>query len=347
MKKIFLGVWVIMIMGNLFAVSPEVQKYMQEGQRYAQNQQFDNAIASFKKCIELDKSFAPPYFNIALLSTWLGKYEEAYTYLKDFLKLRENEPQAYTLLAQLSLQLNRREEIEPALQKAIQLAPENPAILYNAGDIWLSLNQAEKAYPVIQKGISLLPQREYNTELGKRLWMAFFFATMDTDRYDEAMKASETLLSLSLDQDQRDMVVMYQEDIRFFQKNIQNSLFIRAYKVAVGISRGHLEVYRNEIAEKVYFASDEKSGSGKGSLLSPDFLSVVMQGITVTKVEETSKSASRSKLSSLFGTMVGSKTIVVEIKTKKGETGYLLFEPINTRVLLKAVYLPGGMVFMM
>jgi tetratricopeptide (TPR) repeat protein len=345
MKKFMMIAMMLMVVG-LFAVSPEVQKYLQEGQKYAQNQEFDKAIASFKKCIELDKSFAPPYFNIALLSMWTEKYEEADKYLREFIKMRDNEPQAYTLLAQLSLELERYNEIEPALQKALQLAPENPAILYNAGDIWLSMNQVEKAYPVLQKGISLLSQKEYNTDLGQKLWWAFLFATMEIDRYDEAMKACDTLLSLSLPEKQKQMVALYKEDIRFFQQNTKNSLFIRAYKVTVGIARGHIDAYRNEIAEQIYFISDEKMGRDKGSLFPPDFLSVVMDKIQVVKVEEASKSGSRSRLSSLFGTMVGSKTLVVEVKTSKGETGYLLFEPLDKRVLLKAAYIPGGVTFM-
>lgn len=346
MKKFMMILMMVPMVASLFAVSPEVQKYLQEGHKYAQNQEFDKAIASLKKCIELDKTFAPPYFNIALISLWKEDYEQADSYLREFIKLRDNEPQAYTLLAQISLQLERYNDIEPALQKALQLAPENPAILYNAGDVWLAMNQLEKAYAILQKGISLISRKDYNTDLGQKLWWAFLYATMETDQYDEAMKACDTLLSLSLPEKQKQMVALYKEDIRFFQQNTKNPLFIRAYKVTVGISRGHIDAYRNEIAEQIYFVSDEKMGRDKGSLFSPDFLSVVMDKIKVVSVEEASKSGSRSKLSSLFGTMVGSKTLVVEIKTSKGETGYLLFEPIDKRVLLKAAYIPGGTVFM-
>ncbi len=347
MRKLLIGCMVACLAWNtLFAVSSEVQKYFQEGQEYAAREQFDKAIASFKKCIELDKSFAPPYFNIALLSVWMENYEEADSYLKEFIKLRDNEPQAYTLAAQIAMAREKYDEVEPSLQKALDLAPENPAILFNAADIWLRMNQPEKAYQVAQKGVSLLSKQETSSELGQSLWTAVLFAAMETERYDEAMKACETLLKLPLVNEQRGMVEMYREDVRFFQANKKNPLFIRSYRVAVGIFRDMTEVYKNEIADNVYMISDKNIGTeDKGMGVPREMLALVLKGSKMIRIDEASKSPARSQVTRIFGPMVGSRTIVVEFRTDKNKTGYMLFEPIGQRVLLKAVYQPDGVMF--
>jgi len=345
MKKIWCGIMIMGMAVTLFGVSAEVQTYMTEGQQYAQSQQFDKAIASFKKCIELDKTYAPPYFNIALMYAWTGDYARAENYVRQFITLRDNEPQAYLLLARVSLELQKDVEVEPALQKALHMASDNPAILYNAGDIWLSMGEIQKAYDVLKKGTTLLTTNEYASDLGKSLWFALLFACREMDRYDEAIKVSQTLLSLALSDQERARVQEYQDDVVFCKKNATQPLFIRAYKVTVGIARGYGDGYRDEIAGQVAMASDNRIGDDKPWMVPPEVLPILMTNMTVVRVEQASKSAMYNQLVALFQTMVGSRTIVVEVKDPRGEKGYLLFEPIGKRVLLKAVYLPGGTMF--
>ncbi|URA10127.1 tetratricopeptide repeat protein [Thermospira aquatica] len=345
MKKFFMVcLSVFFLVNSLSAVSSEVRKYLEEGQQYANQEEFDKAIASFKKCIELDKSFAPPYFNIALLSFWMEDYEQADFYLKEFIKLRDNEPQAYTLAAHIALERKRYDEIEPALQKALALDAENPAILFNAADIWLRMEQGEKAYAMAKKGTSLLSKEEMSSELGQSLWVALLFSAMTTERYDEAMNVSETILRLPLENEQREMVEMYREDIRFFQANKKKPLFIRSYQVATGIFRDQAQRYSDEIAETIYMVTEKSKGTeGKGFLVPLETVAFVLKGSKVIGVEEASNMASRSQLQKIFGSMVGTKTIVVEFQTQKNEKGYMIFEPVGQRVLLKAVYSSGGM----
>ena len=331
-------------------MSPEVEKYMAQGKQYAQRQQFSQAIQAFQKCIELDKTYAPPYFNIALLLVWQEDYTNADRYLQDFLKLRTNDAQAYTLAATVAMELGRNQDIISNIEKAIAIEPNNPAILYNAAEIFLRMGDFPRSQEYARRGIALLSSDEQASDLAMRLWTVVMFASLEVDDWKNGKEGCATLLNLPLEDKHREMVEDYQKDFVFIEKNQSQPVFITAYKVSVALVRGKARFYTSNYAQPVVIFSLGSGGKiSRFTLLGEDFSrmgELLLFGYTVQTVERTKESAARSEVERIFSTMVGEKTLVA-IFTKQGKIAYALFEPFGNRVLLKALYVPDGAMFMM
>ena len=118
------------------------EKYIQEGFVHFQQQQYDQAIASYEKAIKLEPKAAAAYNMMGM------------AYRFKFQKLRNPEFQA--------------KEIE-AFKKAIDIDPKYWVALVNLAVTHYSMGDKAKSAPLIKKALALNPDHPEKAQLEKMI----------------------------------------------------------------------------------------------------------------------------------------------------------------------------------
>ena len=151
----------------------------------------DEARLDFERAIDIDRTFIPPYFNLARIEIAQGKPVAAMDELERVLAIDSSNSQAYLALGELAMQVDKRSlaveywqkahkvdpnagtpqaalaryyrtdgQLEKARQfvdEAYQVAPYQPLVLYEFAQIHLLRGDSDSAAPVINKLLSRFP----------------------------------------------------------------------------------------------------------------------------------------------------------------------------------------------
>ncbi|MCP2520656.1 tetratricopeptide repeat protein [Candidatus Aminicenantes bacterium AC-708-M15] len=144
-------------------LSPANKAFL-EGNKYFNQNKFDEAIEKYKRAIELgagqENYLFLYYFNLGLAYKKINKIQEA---INSFLKCVELNPESYSSyknLGELFAKNNDYEKAKFYFEKAIELSPEDPVALYNLSVSYINTGQSNKAWEILQKVISLDPDFE-------------------------------------------------------------------------------------------------------------------------------------------------------------------------------------------
>lgn len=94
---------------------------------------YQAAIASYQKFLELSPKNAEAHFNIATNYEKLGNHEEALAYYGKALELRPDLYEAYLAIAEIHAATQKWAEATAALKKALDLRPQERTLLFNYG----------------------------------------------------------------------------------------------------------------------------------------------------------------------------------------------------------------------
>ena len=117
---------------RIFAIDPDNKEaLLNQGIILTSFQEYDEALASFEKILDLQEDYYPAYFHIGRLSRESGKfYEQGELSLIKFIDLAQGEFQdskdeAWWLLGEIYLQQHKTREARQAFENALSLEPEN------------------------------------------------------------------------------------------------------------------------------------------------------------------------------------------------------------------------------
>ena len=128
-----------------------------QGLTYNNNEEYQKAIVSFDKAIELDPGLAIAYSNRGWAYIELGQYEQALTDCNKAIDLDPNLALAYSNRGLAYIKLAQYEQAITDCNKAIELDP-NLALAYsNRGLIYIELEQYEQAIADFDQAVKLDP----------------------------------------------------------------------------------------------------------------------------------------------------------------------------------------------
>ncbi|MFM6451223.1 MAG: tetratricopeptide repeat protein [Planktothrix sp.] len=130
----------------------------QQASDYIAQQQYEEAITTCQKILQLQPNFALAYSTIGLAKQLQGHLEEAKSYYENALKLQPNWVEVKANLGTIYLQQKQWEKALKYYQIALQLKPNQVGIYRNLYSVWMNLNQREKALDCWCKVLILDPQ---------------------------------------------------------------------------------------------------------------------------------------------------------------------------------------------
>lgn len=117
---------------KIFAIDPDNKAaLLNQGIILTQFQEYDDALASFEKILDLQQDYYPAYFHIGRLSKESGMfYAQGELSLIKFLdhaqgEMEDSKADAWWLLGEIYLQQNKINEARRAFENALSLDPEN------------------------------------------------------------------------------------------------------------------------------------------------------------------------------------------------------------------------------
>jgi len=142
MHKFILGMVVLLVLTSCGGGGETAEKYMQAGFIHFQKQEYDQAIASFQKAVELEPKAAAAYNMLGM---------------------------AYRFKAsQLGIPELRAKETA-AFQKAIEADPNFWVAMINLGVTYYHRGEKAKAAPLLKKALALNPQHPEKAEIEKMI----------------------------------------------------------------------------------------------------------------------------------------------------------------------------------
>lgn len=123
------------------------------------------AVAQFRRVLELDRTNATAHQNLGIVALRQGRPQEAERHLNDALKLDAELPLALNTLAVLYAQSGRTREAIETWKRAVTLDPHLYDALFNLGITAGRNGQPDVAAKALQRFVETAPPRPYAREL--------------------------------------------------------------------------------------------------------------------------------------------------------------------------------------
>ena len=108
-------------------VQDNTVKYYEQGWAYLEENQYDEAIGEFEKCIEIDPKFKKAYCNLGVIYIKKKSYTKAINELKEAISIDPQFKEAYFNLGLAYLRLGRFDDAKNAANDALQIDPNYDA----------------------------------------------------------------------------------------------------------------------------------------------------------------------------------------------------------------------------
>ena len=178
----FLAVVVAMVLAGC-AQDPAVAKarYYESGQKYLEEQKYQEAAIEFRNALKFDPRFAEAHFRLGLTQLKLRQWAEAYRSFNTVVELQPSLIPARIHLAELLLRMKKTTEARLELGELLADHPENPAGQALLAQTYLVENDYPQAIKEFGKAMELDPQNAF-------LWSARGLAEMGVNQFALAEK---------------------------------------------------------------------------------------------------------------------------------------------------------------
>lgn len=137
---------------NYFSVDAKYGKYVELGQKYLQEENYEEAIAAFEKAIECEPKTIDARLGIADAYINLDEYKPAIKYLKKVIKIDDKSMDAYLELADAYLGNEERDKAIETLTAAIEIDGEYADAYLKIADIYIESKEYEEAVNILNEG---------------------------------------------------------------------------------------------------------------------------------------------------------------------------------------------------
>ena len=136
--------------------NPHASSYYELGVLYRENNNFDNAIKSFKKAIELNPQHSMALYEIGVIYEQQKNYDEAIKKYTESLRIKENS-EAFQSLGVCYLKKGLLKEAYRNLVKAMMLNPNKYIIYNNLGAVLERVGNYDSAIQMLEIAVKLNP----------------------------------------------------------------------------------------------------------------------------------------------------------------------------------------------
>ncbi|MBC7362416.1 MAG: tetratricopeptide repeat protein [Candidatus Aminicenantes bacterium] len=169
---------------------PLASCYFWLGNSYYMNGQYQEAVGTFSKAIELNPKAEIFYTQLGNSYLGLGEYEKAMQAVKRSLEIEQNNPFAYKILAKIYRTMKENEAAIEALKKAIALDPKDMDGYITIANIYGESGNYDEAINTLRKALENSPKNSMGIYYLARNYLA-------AGRFDEAINALNELLKLN------------------------------------------------------------------------------------------------------------------------------------------------------
>ncbi len=141
---------------NKIKEKPDASSYYELGVLYKENDNFDDAIKSFKKTIELNPKHNMALYELGVVYERQKNYDDAIKYYTKSLRVKENS-EAFQSLGVCYLKKGMLKEAYRNLTKALLLNPNKYTIYNNLGAVLERLGNYESAVQMLEIATKLNP----------------------------------------------------------------------------------------------------------------------------------------------------------------------------------------------
>ena len=134
----------------------DASSYFELGVLYKENSDFDNAVKSFKKAIELNPKHSMALYELGVIYEKEKNYDEAIKFYTESLRKKENS-ESFQSLGVCYLKKGMLKEAYRNLAKAMLLNPNKYNIYNNLGAVFEKMGNYESAVQVLEIGTKLNP----------------------------------------------------------------------------------------------------------------------------------------------------------------------------------------------
>jgi tetratricopeptide (TPR) repeat protein len=120
--------------------------HFQLANRLYEEGKLEEAVAAYRRCLELEPSYPDGRFNLAVALGNTGRYDEAAVYMEDVIREEPERAEAYNSLGYLA---SRQGELEKAIsywRRAIQLRPDYAQAHFSLGLTLLQIGDYESGF---------------------------------------------------------------------------------------------------------------------------------------------------------------------------------------------------------
>ncbi|MBI4482071.1 MAG: tetratricopeptide repeat protein [Acidobacteria bacterium] len=137
----------------------QLKQLMEAGMALSGQGKYDEAVAEFKKALELDAQQAYVWANLADTYAKAQRYPEALEAFNKAIELQPNEAAFHQNLGSVYARMGKQAEAEAAFKKAAEMNPGGAAQnWYNMGATYVNAGKTQEAVAAFQKAIELDPK---------------------------------------------------------------------------------------------------------------------------------------------------------------------------------------------
>lgn len=125
---------------------------------WEKKKQATEAVAAYKKAIELDKDFALPHYNLGLLYLHLGETKKGEAEIQESLRLRPKDAVALYNLGTTLIQQGQSERAVAVLRKAVEINPKYVKAWSNLGTALCDLGQLDAGIAAYREALRVDPK---------------------------------------------------------------------------------------------------------------------------------------------------------------------------------------------
>jgi tetratricopeptide (TPR) repeat protein/tRNA A-37 threonylcarbamoyl transferase component Bud32 len=164
----------------------------QEGNTLLQLQRYEDAVAVYKKAVNIKQNFVQAWYGQGKALFELKKYQESLTAYDQAIQLQPNYLEAWVGRGFVLASLQRYSEAVAAFDKALQIKEDYPVIWNAKGDAFRNLKQYDNAIKSYDQAIELQPDN-YESWYNKGL------SLQNIQQYDNAITSYQKALELKSD----------------------------------------------------------------------------------------------------------------------------------------------------
>ena len=187
--------------GSVANGSTTAAQYVEEGDKYAQERQYDLAVEAYRQAIKLDANLGSAYRGLAGAYVYMGRSPDALAPMQTAVRLDPNDSDTHLDLGITLQNLHRFDEALVEINEAKRLSPRDAAVQNYLGNLFLNMGRTADALAAYQEALRLDPgQTKYKYNSGLALMQLGRFAEAitplkETLRADPQHREARYLLS--------------------------------------------------------------------------------------------------------------------------------------------------------
>jgi tetratricopeptide (TPR) repeat protein len=127
------------------------EEHFLQGNTYAQNGQFEEAIAEYLAVLEIEPDHVSAMTNLGVAYYNTGQLEEAIAQYKEALDIAPDDADIHSNLAAAYVQVGDLDTALQEYQRAVELAPDLAQAHFGLGVVYAELNDTERAIEAFEQ----------------------------------------------------------------------------------------------------------------------------------------------------------------------------------------------------